>query len=351
MAIILDGPLTPDEGTLIVRNIPTPTDAAALDAFLPDVYDESLEFDFTSAEQDGQHGPVPCLRRAGAHQPARPAHDQPGAAGAAVGLQAGGRRAGAREALRPGLRQRPEAALAQRRLRRPAQPGARRQAARRSRPRAQVLSTGTLVDQRGRPERHHRLRRPVGATSSPPRRCSRTPPPTSSRSSTRARGVHRAQRLRARQVAVVDERADADAAEHKLQKMAVQTYGNGAADRRLPGLVPQSTRSTRSSGNYNMPNPTQYICDARVSVDGTSTLVLPSNVVVLGPPDDQPLGKMQWGPTVTGQKLAAEGALDLAPAASPASSGSSTAATSSPTRSARSSTRCQPGRPDQRRTA
>lgn len=90
-----------------------------------------------------------------------------------------------------------------------------------------------------------------------------------------------------------------------LRAMATQTIGGNQAG--FGGLLPLNAVNAIFD-TYRLP-PITMVYDTRVDVDGTSTLVTPSNVVLLTPPADIELGYTQWGPTVTAQKLANTGNL------------------------------------------
>jgi hypothetical protein len=89
----------------------------------------------------------------------------------------------------------------------------------------------------------------------------------------------------------------------KLQSMVVQQFGPNLGG--YAGLLPQSAISA-ILGAYNMPG-LSLIYDTMVDVDGNNTLVIPNNVVILTPPAGYELGYTAWGPTVTAQKLAVNG--------------------------------------------
>lgn len=313
MAYVLDSPLSPDEGTLIVRNIPTPTDTAALDAFLPDVYDNAIEFDFTVLNRTGNTARFRAWDA--------PAHMNPrdqltlnraplvplSVTKPVVGEQELAKRYGLTYANDP------RAALADS-VYDDLRAGALDVRRRAAQAKGQVLSTGTLVLNEGGLNGTIDFGVPSGNKIT-----------ASTLFSHQTSGVYDADIITflnsARQtyinlngfapgkmltstpvLTLMQQNGN-------LQKMAVQSLSGGQLGG-YQGLVPQNAVAA-ILGAFNLPDPTTYICDARVSVDGTSTLVLPANVIVLGPPADQPLGKMQWGPTVTGQKLAAAGALSV----------------------------------------
>ena len=313
MAILLDSPISPEEGTLIVRNIPSPTNTAALDAFLPDVYDDALEFDFTVENRTGN------TARFRAHD--APAHMNPrdqitlnraplvpmSVTKPVVSEQELARLYGLTYANDP------RAALAQQ-VYNDLAAGALDVRRRAAQAKGQVLSTGTLAINEGGMNGTIDFGVPSGNKIT-----------ASTLWTHQTSGVYDADIigfLNAAKVAYIALNGYAPGKmltstnvltlmqqNSNLQKSAVLLGGQLG----YQGMLPTNAVAALL-GDFNIPNPTEYICDARVSVDGTSTLVLPSNVIVLGPPDDQPLGKMQWGPTVTGQKLASEGNL-TAPAA------------------------------------
>lgn len=313
MAIILDPPLSPDEGTLIVRNIPTPTNFAALDAFLPDEYGPALEFDFTVLNVTGNTArfrawDAPAhmnprdqitLNRAplvplSVTKPVKTEQEMAQLYGLAYAND-------------------PRAALAQAvyaDLRAGAQDVRRRAA----QAKASVLSTGTLPMNEGGLNGTIDFGVPSGNKLTAPTLWSHQTSGaydadivaflnTARAAYIAKNGFPPGKWLSSTAVlSLMQQNAN-------LQKMAVQSLSGGQLGG-FQGLVPLSAVAA-ILGAFNQPNPTQYIVDANVSVDGTSTLVFPNNVVVLGPPDDQPLGKMQWGPTVTGQKLVTQGSLTI----------------------------------------
>jgi hypothetical protein len=101
----------------------------------------------------------------------------------------------------------------------------------------------------------------------------------------------------------------------KLQSMAVQQFGPNMGG--YAGLLPRNALDA-IFGAYNLP-PITLVYDTQVNVDGPGattnyTRVIPNNVVILLPPADQPLGYTAWGPTVTAMKLVGEGNLgEVAP--------------------------------------
>lgn len=308
MAILLDSPLSPDEGTLIVRNVPTQTDLSALDAFLPDVYDNALEFDFTVLNRTGN------TARFRAHD--APAHVNPrdmltmnraplvplSVSKPVIGEQELAKMYGLSYANDP------RSALANA-VYGDLAAGAADVRRRAAQAKAQVLSTGTLVLNEGGLNGTIDFGVPGGNKLTAPTLWTTNTADiitflnTARQAYIAANGFAPGKWLSSTNVLTLMQQNT------KLQSAVLTTYGNGATGG-YSGLIPQAALAS-ILGAYNMPNPTQYVCDGRVSVDGSLTTVLPSNVVVLGPPDDQPLGKMQWGPTVTGQKLATEGALTV----------------------------------------
>lgn len=308
MAYVLDSPLSPDEGTLIVRNIPTPSDLTALDAFLPDVYGDELEFDFTVLNRTGN------TARFRAHD--APAHVNPrdqltmnraplvplSVSKPVVGEQELARLYGLSYANDP------RAALAQS-VYADLAAGAMDVKRRAAQAKGSVLSTGTLPINEGGLNGTIDFGVPSGNKLTAPTLWTTLSADIITFLNT-ARAAYIAKNgfppgkwLSSTNVLTLMQQNT------KLQSAVLTTYGNGATGG-YTGLIPQAALAS-IIGDYRMPNPTQYVCDGFVSVDGTPTLALPANVVVLGPPDDQPLGKMQWGPTVTGQKLAAAGALSV----------------------------------------
>jgi len=86
----------------------------------------------------------------------------------------------------------------------------------------------------------------------------------------------------------------------KLQSMAVQTIGPSLQG--FAGLIPRNTINA-ILGTFDLP-PITMVYDTKVSVDGSNTLVMPVNLVILVPPSNVELGYTAWGPTVTARKLA-----------------------------------------------
>jgi hypothetical protein len=86
----------------------------------------------------------------------------------------------------------------------------------------------------------------------------------------------------------------------KLQSMAVQTIGPNLQG--FAGLIPRNTINA-ILGTYDLP-PITMVYDTKVSVDSSNTLVMPVNLVILTPPSNIELGRTAWGPTVTARKLA-----------------------------------------------
>lgn len=315
MAYVLDSPLSPDEGTLIVRNIPTPTDVSALDAFLPDVDDDALEFDFTILNRTGNTARFRAWD-APAHMNPRDQITMNRAP--LVPLSVTKPVKGEQELARLyGLSYAndPRAALANS-VYADLQAGALDVKRRAAQAKGQVLSTGTLVLNEGGLNGTIDFGVPSGNKLTAPTLWSHQTSGVydadivtflnSARQAYIAKnGYAPGKMLTSTAVLTLMQQNAA------MQKMVVQQLGSGQLGG-YQGLIPQQAVAS-ILGNYNLPNPTQYICDGYVSVDGTPTLALPANVVVLGPPDNQALGKMQWGPTVTGQKLAQAGALSVGP--------------------------------------
>lgn len=308
MAIILDGPVTPDEGTLFVRNIPTPTDTTALDAFLPDVYSQATEFDFTVLNRTGNTARFRAWD-APAHMNPR---DQMTINRVPLVPLSDSKPLKSEQELAKlyGLSYMndPKTATANAiyddlenialDIRRRAQ-----------QMKGAILSTGTAVINEGGLNGTVDFGVPGGNKLTAPTLWStNTADIITFLNSARAayialNGFAPGKWLSSTNVLTLMQQNT------KLQSAVLTTYGNGVTGG-YQGIIPQAALAA-ILGAYNMPDPTQYICDARVSVDGSSTLVLPSNVVVLGPPSDQDLGQFQWGPTVTAQKLASEGALSI----------------------------------------
>lgn len=86
----------------------------------------------------------------------------------------------------------------------------------------------------------------------------------------------------------------------KLQSMAVQTIGPNLQG--YAGLIPRNTINA-ILGTMDLP-PIQMVYDTKVNVDGSNNLVIPANLCILVPPSNIELGYTAWGPTVTAQKLA-----------------------------------------------
>jgi hypothetical protein len=93
----------------------------------------------------------------------------------------------------------------------------------------------------------------------------------------------------------------------KLQSMVVQQFGPNLGG--YAGLLPQDALNA-ILGAYKLPN-LGLVYDTMVDVDGSNTLVIPNNLVILTPPAGYELGYTAWGPTVTAQKLAATGDLTV----------------------------------------
>jgi hypothetical protein len=308
MAIVLDGPVTPDEGTLFVRNIPTPTDGSALDAFLPDVYSQSTEFDFTVLNKTGNTARFRAWDA--------PAHMNPRDSMVInrvplVPLSA----------TRPVISEQelaklyglaylndPKAATA-RAIYDDMDPLAKDVRRRAQQMKGQILSTGTAVINEGGLNGTVDFGVPGGNKLTAPTLWSTiTADIITFLNTARAayialNGFPPGKWLSSTNVLSLMQQNT------NLQKMAVQSLSSGQLGG-YQGLIPQSALQA-ILGAFNLPDPTVNICDARVSVDGTSTLLLPANVVVLGPPSDQEMGRFQWGPTVTGQKLVSEGAISV----------------------------------------
>jgi hypothetical protein len=85
----------------------------------------------------------------------------------------------------------------------------------------------------------------------------------------------------------------------KLQSMAVQTIGPNLQG--FAGLIPRNTINAILA-TYDLP-PITMVYDTKVNVDGSNTLVLPVNLAIFTPPSNIELGYTAWGPTVTAQKL------------------------------------------------
>jgi hypothetical protein len=93
----------------------------------------------------------------------------------------------------------------------------------------------------------------------------------------------------------------------KLQSMLVQQFGPNVGG--YAGLVPVPALNA-ILGAYNLPQVGQ-VYDTRINIDGGAgvTPVLPTNVVLLLPPAGISVGYTQWGPTVTANQMVAEGNL------------------------------------------
>lgn len=307
MAIILDGPVTPDDGTVFVRSVPAQTDASVLDEILPDVYDNSLEVDFTVISQRGN------TARFRAHD--APAHINPRDQLTInrvplVPLSDSKPVLGENELARLyGLHYAndPKAALADaiyddltgsaKDVRRRAQQA-----------KGSVLSTGTLPLNEGGMVGTLDYGVPAGNKLTAPTLWSTTATAdivgflnTARQAYVALNGFAPGRSLTTTPVVnLMQQNAN-------LQKMAVQQLGSGQLGG-YQGLLPASAVSA-ILGNYNIP-PLNYICDAQVSVDGTNTPLIAQNLFILLPPLGVEVGRMQWGPTVTAQKLVITGALD-----------------------------------------
>lgn len=308
MAIILDGPVTPDEGTLFVRNIPTPTDTTALDAFLPDVLSQSTEFDFTVLNRTGNTARFRAWD-APAHINPR---DQMTINRVPLIPLSGSKPVISEQELAKlyGLAylNDPKATTATA-IYDDLQPLALDVRRRAQQMKGAILSTATAVINEGGLNGTVDFGVPSGNKLTAPTLWSTTTADiitflnTARAAYIALNGFAPGKWLSSTAVLSLMQQ------NQNLQKMAVQSLSSGQLGG-YQGLIPLSAL-TAILGAFQQPDPTTYICDARVSIDGSSTLVLPSNVVVLGPPSDQDLGRFQWGPTVTGQKLANEGALTL----------------------------------------
>lgn len=98
----------------------------------------------------------------------------------------------------------------------------------------------------------------------------------------------------------------------KLQSMVVQQFGPSLGG--FAGLITQNALNA-ILGAYNLPQ-LSFVYDTRINVDGGAgiTPVLPTNIVLLLPPEGVEVGYTAWGPTVTANKLVGEGNLgEVAP--------------------------------------
>lgn len=308
MAYVLDGPVTPDEGTLFVRNVPTPTDTSALDAFMPDVYSQATEFDFSVLTKSGNTARFRAWDAPAHMNPrdqltinrvplipisdSRPVISEQEFAKLYGLAYLNDPKAVTAEAIYDDLD--------------PLAQNVRRRA---QQMKGAVLSTGTAVINEGGFNGTIDFGVPSGnKLTAPTLWTTFTADIVTFLNTARAAYIARngfppGKWLSSTNVLTLMQQ------NQNLQKMAVQQLGNGQLGG-YQGLLPAAAVAA-ILGNYRMPDPTQYLCDAQVSVDGISTLVLPNNVVVLGPPSDQEVARFQWGPTVTGQKMAAEGALSI----------------------------------------
>lgn len=309
MAIVLDGPVTPDEGTVFVRNIPAQTDTTALDAFMPDVYNQATEFDFTVLNKTGNTARFRAWD-APAHMNPR---DQMVINRVPLVPLSDSRPVLSEQDLAKlyGLSYMndPKAATANA-IFDDLQPLAQNVRRRAAQMKGAVLSTGTAVINEGGLNGTVDFGVPGGNKLTAPTLWSTTATADIVTFLNTARAAYIALNgfapgkwLSSTNVlSLMQQNAN-------LQKMAVQSLSGGQLGG-YAGLLPTDAVNA-ILGAYHMPSPTQYICDARVSVDGTSTLVFPSNIVVLGPPSDQEVARFQWGPTVTAQKLVGSEALSV----------------------------------------
>lgn len=307
MAIILDGPVTPSDGTVFIRNVPAQADAAALDALMPDVYDQSLEVDFTVVSRRGN------TARFRAHD--APAHINPRDQltinrAPLVPLTGSKPVLGENELARLyGLHYAndPKAALADA-IYDDLTASALDVKRRAQQAKGAVLSTGLFAINEGGMNGTIDYGVPAGNKLTAPTLWSTTATAdivtflnTARQAYVALNGFAPGRALTTTPVLnLMQQNAN-------LQKMAVQQLGGGQLGG-YQGLLPQNAVAA-ILGNYNLPNPTAYICDAQVSVDGTNVPLVPQNVFILLPPEGTEIGRMQWGPTVTAQKLVASGNL------------------------------------------
>jgi hypothetical protein len=108
MAIVFDGPVTPDALTTFVREVPTPADQV-LNRLLPDKYFNEQHDRLRRADPHQPDRPVPGLRRPAARVQAGHERHQAGQAAAAVHLDQHGRAGAPAARVRPHQRHQPGA--------------------------------------------------------------------------------------------------------------------------------------------------------------------------------------------------------------------------------------------------
>lgn len=303
MAIILEGPVTPDDGTIFIRNVPAQVDAQALDEILPDTYDNALEVDFTVVSRRGN------TARFRSHD--APAHINPRDQltinrAPLVPLTDSKPVLGENELARLyGLHYAndPKAALADA-IYNDLESGAADVKRRAQQAKGQVLSTGTFAINEGGMNGTIDYGIPAGnKITSPTLWTTNTFDVISFLNGVRNTYVA-LNGFAPGRVLTTTPVVNMLQQNTKLQSMAVQQIGTSMQG--YAGLLPQNALNA-IFGAFNLPAVT-YICDAQVSVDGVSTPLVPQNVFILLPPAGVEVGRMQWGPTVTAQKLATTGA-------------------------------------------